>query len=295
MTFNKINYDNIFNRLPYDIFIINNNLDVVYCKTNNEIFIKQPNITSIKEIFNDYNIDILYENISKINDVSDSESFVIKEYFENDNIYLDSCLKFYQDNLYILYVNDVSLTYRNNLIQKCCYSISEAIYQADDLDTLYREIHFAVSEITNTNNFYISIANWESEMISFPYFIDKFDKQPKPRKFKKGLTEYVLKSGKSLLLSETSYDDFVQSNSITVQGKKCVNWLGVPLKLNNNKTIGMIGIQSYNNLNVFYDDDLKAYIFEKSHPAVRPILVLISLWHGVIHLPWAHHSSSYAS
>ena len=219
MTFNKINYDNIFNRLPYDIFIINNNLDVVYSKTNNEIFIKQPNINSIKEIFNDYNIDIFYENISKINDVSDSESFVIKEYFENDNIYLDSCLKFYQDNLYILYMNDVSLTYRNNLIQKCCYSISEAIYQADDLDTLYREIHFAVSEITNTNNFYISIANWESEMISFPYFIDKFDKQPKPRKFKKGLTEYVLKSGKSLLLSETSYDDFVQSNSIQSKAK----------------------------------------------------------------------------
>ena len=56
MTFNKINYDNIFNRLPYDIFIINNNLDVVYCKTNNEMFIKQRNITSIKEIFNDFKI-----------------------------------------------------------------------------------------------------------------------------------------------------------------------------------------------------------------------------------------------
>ena len=50
------------------------------------MFIKQTNITSLKEIFNDYNIDIFYEKISKINDISDSESFIIKEYFDTKGI-----------------------------------------------------------------------------------------------------------------------------------------------------------------------------------------------------------------
>ena len=254
----NIDYDNIFNILPYDIFIIDNKLDVVYYQSKNKIFNKQKKIVSIKQILNDSNVNICSANVNKIMSNSDSKSFIIKEYFMNDNIYLDACLKLYNDNLYILYMRDISSTYRNNLIQKCCFSISEAIYQADDLDTLYKEIHFAVSEITNTNNFYISIADWENSTISFPYFIDKFDKQPTPRKFKKGLTEFVLKTGKSVLLSESSYDDFLKDNSIIVHGKRCVNWLGIPLKLNNNKTIGMIGIQSYNDSNMFHEEDLKA-------------------------------------
>ena len=35
--------------------------------------------------------------------------------------------------------------------------------------------------------------------MNFPYFVDEVDAPPAPRKLKRGMTEYVLRTGKSLL------------------------------------------------------------------------------------------------
>jgi len=257
MSISKINHEKIFNKSPYDIFVINSRLDIIYKISKNIFLNKKTNYTSISNILNNNNVKKIKKNIKAITDKTKCESFILKENYNSDYIYFELSIESYEDTLYLIFIKDISFTYKKNLIQKCCYSISEAIYQADDLDTLYKEIHYAVSEITNTNNFYISIANWEKKNISFPYFIDKYDKAPKTRTFKNGLTEYVLKSGESILLDELSYDNFLKEKSVVVHGKRCVNWLGVPLKLNNNKTIGMIGIQSYNDSNMFHKQDLK--------------------------------------
>ena len=139
--------------------------------------------------------------------------------------------------------------------------ISEAIHDTEDLDSLYQEIHDILSAITNVTNFYIALADWKLNSISFPYFVDEKDKKPQPYKMKKGLTEYVLNTGDSLLLNHDIYKNLIKSNNIEPIGSPCYNWLGVPLKLLNGKTIGMIGVQNYNNDYIFREEDMKLLQF----------------------------------
>ena len=75
--------------------------------------------------------------------------------------------------------------------------------------------------------------------------------------FSNGLTDYVIKTGKSLHLDSKTFDKTVKKNKISIIGTKCKYWIGIPLKLTNGKIIGMFGIQSYNNKNIFNYNDLK--------------------------------------
>ena len=107
-------------------------------------------------------------------------------------------------------------SHRDEIVKSCIYKISEAIHDVDDLQSLYKEIHYIISEVTNTNNFYIALVDWNTEILTFPYFVDEKDSQPKPSKLKKGLTEYVLRTEQSILLNEDLYKQLVENKSIDV-------------------------------------------------------------------------------
>src|SRR2546430_14473194 len=51
------------------------------------------------------------------------------------------------------------------------------------------------------NNFYIALYDAESDIISFPYFVDQYDSDFPPKRPGKGLTEYVLRTGAPLLVT----------------------------------------------------------------------------------------------
>ena len=158
-------------------------------------------------------------------------------------------------------VEDITHVHHEEVKKSCIYRISEAIHDTEDLDSLYIEIHEILSDITNVTNFYIALADWKLNTISFPYFVDEKDKKPKPYKMKKGLTEYVMNSGESLLLNHEIYKNLLETNNIEPIGSSCYNWLGVPLKLLNGKTIGMIGVQNYTNDYIFREEDMKLLQF----------------------------------
>ena len=156
---------------------------------------------------------------------------------------------------------DITHIHREEAVKSCIYKISEIIHDVDDLQSLYKEIHYILSEVTNTSNFYIALIDWTSKIITFPYYVDEKDKQPKPQKFGNGLTEYVLNKEESILLNKDLYKKLVKQNKIDVMGTNAINWLGVPLKLTNGKTIGMIGLQSYNDDVYFTEEDKKILHF----------------------------------
>ena len=53
---------------------------------------------------------------------------------------------------------------------------------------------------------------------------------------------------------------FLKTNKIDVKGKKSIDWLGVPLKIDNEKTIGSVVIQSYDKKKRFTEKDEKILI-----------------------------------
>jgi signal transduction histidine kinase len=93
-------------------------------------------------------------------------------------------------------------------------------------------------------NFYIALYNKETNFITFPYFIDKYEEEAPPQPFGKGLTEYVLKTGKPFLVDKKKDDELVAKGEAEIVGTQSAIWLGVPLKIQGN-TIGVMAVQDY--------------------------------------------------
>lgn len=145
-------------------------------------------------------------------------------------------------------------------IQKVLYKISEATNISRNLDDLFHSIHQNLSEIINTKNFYIALYDEESQMLGFPYFVDEFDEPPPPQKLGRGLTEYVLRTGKPLLATPEVIGQLVVKGEIKRVGAPAVDWLGIPLNFNG-KTFGVLVVQTYTKGFRFSENEKNILVF----------------------------------
>lgn len=150
---------------------------------------------------------------------------------------------------------DVTNRVRNEKTLSSLYQILEAVFETKDLIELYKSIHKTVQGLMYAENFYIALYDEEKDFISFPYFVDQYDKPPEARKTRKGATEYLLKTRKSLLATEETFEKLEKNGKIEKIGENPISWLGVPLELED-KVIGALVIQSYTT-NVYYGQEEK--------------------------------------
>lgn len=139
---------------------------------------------------------------------------------------------------------DITERKRAEKVQNVIYRISEATPSVQNLEELFRSIHAIISELMPASNFYIAVYDEATEKVGFPYFVDKYDKTPAPKKLGRGLTEYVLRTGKPRLAPRKAIEDLAKKGEIEIFGTLPVCWLGVPLKILE-KTIGVLVVQSY--------------------------------------------------
>src|SRR5882724_1749093 len=92
---------------------------------------------------------------------------------------------------------------RREQLQNATYRISEATLESADLPALFERVHRIIGELMPANNCYIALLNSDRSLLSFPRFIDESAPVPTPRKPGRGLTEYVIDTGRPLLASET--------------------------------------------------------------------------------------------
>lgn len=150
---------------------------------------------------------------------------------------------------------DVTNRVRNEKTLSSLYQILEAVFETKDLIELYKSIHKTVQGLMFAENFYIALYDEEKDFISFPYFVDQYDKPPEARKTRKGATEYLLKTRKSLLATEETFEKLEKNGKIEKIGENPISWLGVPLELED-KVIGAVVVQSYTT-NVYYGQEEK--------------------------------------
>jgi len=161
----------------------------------------------------------------------------------------------------VLYIEgtaeDISQRKLSEKLQQAVYSISEAAYNLDNLQDLYKFIHHSISQLIFARNFFIAIYDTERNEIHFPYYVDEID-SPKPSfsgpyPFANGLVEYVIKTGHFQLLDEKKLQELASDGTIEIHGAIPKYWLGVPLKTTGNQTIGVIAVKSYNQ-DVLFDE-----------------------------------------
>jgi len=140
--------------------------------------------------------------------------------------------------------HDVTEKKKEENIQKIISQILQAVNTVRNLDELFKFIHKSISELMLAENFYIALHDRENNLLTFPYFIDKYDNDASPIKFGKGLTEYVISSGRSALVDKVLDRELVSTGEIELIGPQSEIWLGVPLKIKEN-TIGVLVVQDY--------------------------------------------------
>ena len=155
---------------------------------------------------------------------------------------------------------------QSEVLQSALFQISEKASQAEDMNALYLAIHGIISSLLYARNFYIALVDPSGGKLSFPYFVDEFDATPQPKELGRGLTEYVLRSGRPLLASDQQVEQMAAEGAIELIGAPSSEWLGVPLK-RGERTFGVLVIQSYQEDFHYSERDRELLIFVSQHIA----------------------------
>src|SRR5579864_8901178 len=133
---------------------------------------------------------------------------------------------------------------RGQKLESALFRIANTATSARDLNDLYREIHAIIGELMYAKNCYIALIDSTRQTISFPYWVDEEDEQPPPQPVGRGLTEYVLRTGKPLLATPEGLDQLVKDGEVERIGAPSLDWMGVPLKRGDH-TYGALVLQTY--------------------------------------------------
>ncbi len=138
-------------------------------------------------------------------------------------------------------------------VQEALYRIAELASAARDLREFYREIHGVVGDLMYASNFYLALYDEERRLINWPYYVDEVETEvPDPNQWEelgsgdaRGTTAYVLRTGKPQHLPRERLEKLVELGELNLLGNVSADWLGVPLKSDDGRTVGVLTVQSY--------------------------------------------------
>ena len=133
---------------------------------------------------------------------------------------------------------------RGARVQSALFRIAERSSTADSLDEFYATVHAIVGELLNARNFYIALVSTDGESLDFPYSVDEINPLRPSRRLINGITEYVLRTGRALLVDRAGIEDLVAAGLVQSIGPPARSWLGVPL-ICDERTVGVLAVQSY--------------------------------------------------
>jgi PAS domain S-box-containing protein len=145
-------------------------------------------------------------------------------------------------------------------IKDALFKISTAVTSLNNINVLYEFIHKSISELMSAENLYIALYHQETDTVSFPYYVDQVDEPPPERKAGRGLTEYILRSGKAHLIDAELDLKLREAGETSLIGEPTQIWLGVPLIVEG-KTIGAIVVQDYSDSTTYSDEEKEILIY----------------------------------
>ena len=137
-------------------------------------------------------------------------------------------------------------------VQSALYRIAEMASAAQDMPSFYAAIHQIVGELMYADNFYIALYDDERQRISYPFYVDEVELDlPDPNAWEpygtgnaSGITAYLLRTGKPMLLDLAGQQEIVKRGDASLVGSESVDWMGAPL-IADGRTIGAVVTQSY--------------------------------------------------
>jgi signal transduction histidine kinase len=152
---------------------------------------------------------------------------------------------------------------RAERLQGALFQIAELATADISQDEFYHRVHAVVGELLNAQNFYIALVSDDRLSLEFPYYIDGDERTLESRPLGRGLSEHVVRRGKTLRAMTADIVALAQQGEILTQlaATQVVCWLGVPLFVGD-EAIGLIVVQSYDPGTVygFADQELLSFV-----------------------------------
>jgi len=145
---------------------------------------------------------------------------------------------------YVGTVEDVSERRRDEVERQAIFRVIEGVSTTANLGELFGLIHEAIGEVLYAENCYVSLLDAAAGLMHFEFFVDEFDEAPPPRPPGRGLTGYVLRHGRPVLLTDDEQRALAARGEVEVIGTHSASWLGVPLR-RPGETIGVLVVQHY--------------------------------------------------
>jgi two-component system cell cycle sensor histidine kinase/response regulator CckA len=151
---------------------------------------------------------------------------------------------------------DVTALHRMEAERQVISDIVHALNQTANLDQLLQHIHKALKKVLYAENCYVALHDPAENTFYFPFFVDQFDTTPAPKKVDRSCTAYVFRTGCAMLIPQAEFDRLAAKGDVELVGSPSPSWLGVPLKTPT-ATIGVLGVQHYENENAYELRDLE--------------------------------------
>jgi diguanylate cyclase (GGDEF)-like protein len=134
---------------------------------------------------------------------------------------------------------------RAERLQAALFRIAELATADISQAEFYRQVHAVVDTLINARNFYIALLSEDGTAIEYPYAVDETGESYESRPVGRGLSEYVIRHGTSILQTN---DILVLADrgdiDLDTVGALATWWLGVPLQVGD-AVIGLVAVQSY--------------------------------------------------
>lgn len=153
---------------------------------------------------------------------------------------------------------------RSEKLQRVLFRISELSVTAASLERFHADVHGLVDGLLYARNFYVAMLSADGGRIEFPYSVDERDPVREPRGLTKGLTEYVIRTGRALLADREAIRRLERSGELVSHGALAHSWLGVPLELDG-VVVGVIAVQSHSPRIRFEKRDQELLTFVAQH------------------------------
>jgi PAS domain S-box-containing protein len=167
----------------------------------------------------------------------------------------------------IAVAQDASSLIRAELNQRATYRIAEAALEARDTQELFPRVHAILRDLMPAENLYFALWDRESDLVSFPYWVDQFDAAPPPQRLHRGLTAHVLRTGLPLLADQEALRALEASGVVEALGARSLDWLGVPLR-GESGVFGTLVIQSYDGGHRYTAEERDVLLFVSAQVAM---------------------------
>jgi diguanylate cyclase (GGDEF)-like protein len=141
---------------------------------------------------------------------------------------------------------EVAERQRAERLQAALFQIAQLATDDSGEEAFYSRIHAIIGQLLNAENFFIALI--ADDELAFPYYVDSHGgNRPMRRPLSRGLSEYVLRHRRPLLVDADAAAELERSGEINYRasrGPRSEWWLGVPLFLDDD-VIGLVAVQSY--------------------------------------------------